>query len=270
MLKRPHYIALGVVVLLTIVLLKLPDRAAANLKLAISGLFLPSFALAGSAEDLAVNSSYALLSRGELILQIQLLQKTNQLWQTYYKQAEEWKRENDRLRDYLGLQRQYPWKLKPARVVGRDTANWWKTITIDRGSRDGVVVNAPVMIGDGLVGRVAEVGLTQSRVVLVGDPNCRVPVLVGDEKNREQGVIAPSSSSPLDDTLVELSYLSRNSKLAAGQPVVTSDLSGVFPKGIVVGQIADFRSVGYGLYKEAQVRLAVKMNRLEEVFVKMP
>src|SRR6185503_17308517 len=157
MLKRPHYIALGVVVLLTILLLKLPARAVDNLKRAISGLFVPAAALAGSAEDLAVNSSYAILSRAELIQQLQFLQTTNQLWQTYYKQAEEWKRENDRLRDYLGLQRQYPWKLKPARVVGRDPANWWKTITIDRGSRDGVVLNSPVLTGEGLVGRVSEV-----------------------------------------------------------------------------------------------------------------
>src|SRR4026208_1253387 len=164
MLNRPHYIALGVVLLLTIVLLKLPTRAKANLKLAISGLFLPADALAGSSEDLAVRSSYALLSRDELIRQLQEQQKTNQLWQIYTRRAEEWKRENDRLRDALGLQRQYPWKLKPARVVGRDPANWWKSITLDRGSRDGVALNSPVLSGDGLVGHIAEVGVTQSRV----------------------------------------------------------------------------------------------------------
>ena len=270
MLKRPHYIALGVVILFTFVLIKLPSRAASNLKLAISGIFLPFFGMAGSAQDLLENSSYALLSRRELTRQLKAQQKTNQLWQAYFKQAEEWKRENDRLRDYLGMQRQNPGRRKLARVVARDPANWWKSISIDLGSRDGVTVNAPVVTGDGLVGRISEVSFAQSRVVLVGDPDCRVSVLVGEEKNRDQGVIAPSSSSPLDDTLVELSYLSRNSKLAAGQPVVTSGIGGMFPKGIVVGQIADFRSVGYGLYKEAQVRLAVKMNRLEEVFVMMP
>jgi len=270
MLNRPHYIALGVVVLLTIVLLKLPTRAKANLKLAIRGLFLPAYALAGSSEDLAVRASYGLLSRGELIRQLQDQQKTNQLWRIYHRQAEEWKRENDRLRDLLSLQRQYQWKLKPARVVGRDPANWGKSIMLDRGSRDGVLLNSPVLAGDGLVGRVSEVGLTQSRVVLVGDPDCRVSVLVGDEKNREHGMIAPVSSSPLDNALVDLTYLSRNSKLAAGQPVVTSGIGGYFPKGIVVGQIAAFWDVGQGLYKDAQVRLAVNMNRLEEVFVMMP
>ena len=270
MLKRPHYIALSIVVLLTLVLLKLPSRAATNLKLAIAGLFVPIFGTVGSASDLTEKSSYGLLSHGELVRQIELLRQTNQLWQIQFRLAEEWKRENDRLRQQLGMPRQFLRPIKLAHVVARDPANWWKTVQIDMGSRDGVRLNAPVLTSDGLVGRVSEVGYGQSQVVLVGDPDCRVSVLVGDEKSREQGMIAPASSSPLDETLVELSYLSRNSKLAPGQIVITSGQGGIFPKGIVVGQIADFRSVGYGLYKEGLVRLAVKMNRLEEVWVMMP
>lgn len=270
MFKRPQYIALGVVIVVTFVLLKLPDRAAANIKIAISGLFLPLFGSSGSLGELVESSSYSLLSRHELIRQLQWQHKTNQLSLLYFRQADEWKRENDRLRDYFNITRQYPWKLQLAKVVARDPVNWWKTITVDRGSRDGVVTNLPVVTPEGLVGRIAGVSLTQSQVVLVGDPDCRVAVLVGDEKSREQGVLAPMSSSPLDHALVDVSYLSRNSKLAPGQVVVTSDVGGVFPKGIVVGQIADFRTIGYGLYKEAQVRLAVNMNRLEEVFILMP
>ncbi len=270
MLKRPHYIALGVVVLLTVLLLKLPTRAAVNIKLAVSGFFLPLFGAAGSLEDVAVKSSYAVLPKGELIRQIQQLQKEKQESQIRLMQADEALRENGRLRQQLGLLRQIPWNLKVARVVARDPANWWRTIKIDAGSRDGVVTNATVLAAEGLVGRVTQVGYAHSQVVLVGDPDCRVTVLVGDDKNREQGVVAPASSSPLDETLVELSYLSRNSKLSAGQLVVTAGHGGIFPKGIVVGQIASFTSVGQGLYKEAYVRLAVKMNQLEEVMVLMP
>ena len=270
MLKRPHYIALGVVIFLTFVLLKLPGRAATNLKLAIRSMFLPLHGVSGSVEDLLNNASYFAVPRSELIRQLEAFQKEKQESRTRQMQADEALRENARLRDQLGIVRQYPWKLKPARVVARDPANWWRTIKIDRGSRDGVVTNAPVVNGDGLVGRVSEVGFAQSQVVLVGDLDCRVSVLVGDEKSREQGMIAPDSSSPLDDTLVDLNFLSRNSKLLPGQLVVTSGQGGVFPKGIVVGQIADFRSVGYELYKKAFVRLAVKMNRLEEVWVLMP
>ena len=92
MLKRPHYIALGVVIVGTLGLLKLPNRAAANLKLAISGMCLPLFGAAGSAEDLTDKASYALLPRRELVRQIGLLQKTNRLWQIHFRQAEEWKR----------------------------------------------------------------------------------------------------------------------------------------------------------------------------------
>jgi rod shape-determining protein MreC len=65
-------------------------------------------------------------------------------------------------------------------------------------------------------------------------------------------------------------YLPRNSHLRAGQKVVTSGEGGIFPKNIVVGQLVDFRSVDYGLYNEARVKLAVRMNTLEEVWVKLP
>src|SRR5207247_7855570 len=124
MSKRPYYIALGVMLVLTLGLLKLPSRAAANLKLAISALFLPLFGAAGSAAELANKSSYALLPRRELVRQIELLQKTNQLWQIQFRQAAEWKRENDRLRDQVGVPRQYPGTPLLGRVVARAPATW--------------------------------------------------------------------------------------------------------------------------------------------------
>ncbi len=268
MLKRSHYIALGVVVLVTVALLKLPGRTALQLKLAISGLFLPLFGLAGSAHHATEKAGNAVVPRAELVRQLEQLQKDNQQLRLHAMQAEETSRENTRLRQQLGMPRQYPWKMKLARVVARDPANWWRTIKIDLGTRDGVVVNAPVLTPEGLVGRVAETGYTHSQVVLLGDPNCRVAVLI--KETGDNGVIAPASSSPLDNTLVDLSYLSRTSKLQAGQMVVTSGLGGIFPKGIVIGQIVDHRSVDFGLYNEARVRLEVRMNALEEAWVMMP
>ncbi len=153
--------------------------------------------------------------------------------------------------------------------MARDPANWWRTIRINLGSRDGISNNAPVLTAEGLVGRVSEVGYAQSQVVLLGDPDCRVAVVVEGD-NRDHGILAPSSSSPLDNTLVDLAYLSRSTQLKAGQRVLTSGLGGIFPAGIQVGQIVDFRSIDYGLYNEARVRLEVKMNTLEEVWVILP
>jgi len=268
MFRRPHYIILGVVILLTAAILKLPSGTSTQVKRALSGLFLPLFGLSDSAHRLSEKARNGLVPRSELLRQLDELQKENQELKIRAMQAQEGERENARLRQYFNFSKQERWKLKLARVVARDPANWWRTIKISMGSRDGVFTNSPVLTAEGLVGRVSEVGYAQSQVVLLGDPDCRVAVMI--EETRDNGVIAPSSSSPLDNTLVDLTYLSRSSPLKAGQRVVTSGLGGIFPKGILVGQIVDFRTIDYGLYNEARVKLEVKMNTIEDVWVKLP
>ena len=149
----------------------------------------------------------------------------------------------------------------------RDPANWWRTVQIDLGSRDGVRENLPVLTADGLVGRVSSVGYTHAQVVLIGDPNCRVSALV-ENPAHDMGVISPGG--PLDNSLVELSYLSGSANLKPGQNVITSGLGGVFPKGIPIGQIVDARPVEYGLYTEARVKLSANLGALEQVWVLFP
>ncbi len=268
MLRRPHYIILGIIILLTVVVLKLPSRTAAQLKLAISGLFLPLFGLSGSAQHLSERVGNTLVPRAEMLRQLEQLQKENQELRVRAAETEEVERENARLRQYFNFSKRERSKLKLARVVARDPANWWRMMRINLGSRDGIVTNSPVLMAEGLVGRVSEVGFAQSQVVLLGDPDCRVAVMIED--THDNGIIAPSSLSPLDNTLVDLTYLSRSSPLKVGQKVVTSGLGGVFPPGILVGQVVDFRTIDFGLYNEARVKLEVKMNTLEEVWVKLP
>ena len=98
------------------------------------------------------------------------------------------RRENARLRQLVGWQQQTSWKLKLAKVVLREPANWWRTAQIDLGSRDGLRVNLPVVTPDGLVGRILTVSLTRSQVVLLGDPNCKVSARVENE-TRDTGII---------------------------------------------------------------------------------
>ncbi len=148
-------------------------------------------------------------------------------------------RENNQLRSALGWQRQMPWKLKLANVVLRDPANWWRTIEIDLGARDGMVENLPVLTAEGLVGRISSVGVTRSQVVLFGDPNCKASALV-ENPAHDTGII--SASGPLDSSLVHLTYLSGSANLKPGQGVVTSGIGGIFPKGIPIGQIVDSRT----------------------------
>jgi rod shape-determining protein MreC len=268
MLRRPHYIALAAVVIVTVILLSLPSQTAARLKLALTALFLPLFGLAGSAQHLAERGADRLVSRQTLLLQLEQLRRENEQLRLLRPQFEALRAENDRMRAQLGFQKQAPWKMRLARVIARDPANWWRNLQIDLGSRDQMRAHLPVITPDGLVGRIAQVHLTHSQVVLVGDPGCRVSALV--DKSREHGIIGPSASAVLDPRVVDLTYLPKTATLQPGQKVSTSGLGGIFPKGIPVGEILDSQPVGHGLYTEARVRLAVDANRLEEVWVILP
>ncbi len=267
MLRRPHYIAFGLIVLVTLVILNLPRQTTARLKLGIGGLFLPLFGLAGTTHELASSTGDSLVSRSELLRQNDSLRRENRQLRLQAMQADETARENDRLHKLLAWQRQAPWKLKLARVVLRDPANWWRTVQIDLGSRDGVKVNMPVLTPEGLVGRVASVSLTRSQVTLLGDPNCKVAARVENDTH-DTGIIG--ASGPLDSDLVDLGYLSRNANLKPAQSVVTSGEGGIFPKGIPIGKIVDVEPVDYGLRAEARVKLAANLNALEEVWVMFP
>jgi rod shape-determining protein MreC len=266
MLKRPHYIALGVVVVLALILLNLPSHTAARLKVGISSLFLPLFGLANSSDQVANKAGDAITTRKELLKQNEALRDENQNLRLQAMQAQETARENARLRQLLDWRQARPWKMKLARVVLRDPANWWRTVQIDKGRLDGLSNNLPVLTMEGLVGRISAVGPATSTVVLIGDRDCKVAAQV--KETRDTGVIG--ATDPLDNSLVTLGFLSKNAKLAPGEDVTTSGLGGIFPAGIPIGKVADSRAVEYGLYTEARVKLAANMGSLDEVWVLFP
>jgi rod shape-determining protein MreC len=267
MLKKSHYIALGLVALLALVVLNLPSRTTARLKLAIGSLFLPLFGLVTSSQQLAEKAGNALTPRSDLVKENESLRREIQQRRLEAVQAGEFTRENERLRQLLGWQKQARWKVKLASVVLRDPANWWRTVQIDLGSRNGLSNNLPVLTPDGfLAGRITSVSFTHSQVVLLGDANCRVAALV--EETRDTGVVG--AGAPFDSSLVDMNYLSSTANLKPGQTVVTSGGGGIFPKGIPIGKIVDTRAAEYGLSTEARVKLAANFGALEEVWVVFP
>ena len=272
MFKQKNYLALGAVVFVAVLVLSLPTRATSRLKLAVGSWFLPLFGLAGAAQQLPADLADSVLPRRELLKQIDTLRRENQQLKLQQLQSAEIARENDQLRVQIGWQigwqKQTPWKLKPANVVMRDPANWWHTAQIDLGSRNGLTNNLAVLSPDGfLVGRISSVGLTRSQIILIGDPNCHVSALV---ENAAHDIGVLTVSGPLDTSLVDLTYLASGANLKSGQNVVTSGLGKVFPPGIPIGQIESARSVEYGLYTEARVKLNVNLGSLEQVWVLFP
>jgi rod shape-determining protein MreC len=266
MFKRKNYLALGAVVLVAVLVLSLPASATSRLKLVISSWFLPLFGLANAAQQLPADLTDDALPRRELLQQINALRHENEQLKTGQLQAAATARENDQLRALFDWKKQVPWQLELAQVVMRDPANWWRTVQIDRGTRDGLRENLPVLTSDGLVGRISSVRLASAQVVLIGDPNCRVSALV-ENATHDIGVL--NASGPLDPSLVELSYLTSGANLQAGQNVVTSGLGGIFPKGIPIGKVVDSQSIEFGLATEARVKLNANPGALEQVWVLM-
>ena len=149
-----------------------------------------------------------------------------------------------------------------ARVVAVSPSNSQLTITIDRGTRQGIDVGMPVVSESGLVGRVSEVATGRSTVLLITDPSSSVGVrLTG---SGEVGVI--TGAGPTEDMAVDL--VSLDTKVDPGEPVVTSGLQkGLFPPQIPVGRVVRVRKPPGALSQEVTIEPAVDLDRLELVKV---
>jgi len=165
-----------------------------------------------------------------------------------------------RLERLLAFRTQFPGRAIGARVIGRDSSQWFAVILVDRGSQDGVRRNAPVVAAEGLVGRVLAVTPTTAQVLLISDARSAVGVVL--QQSREAGVVEGQGQ-----TLLRLKYISRSREITPGELLVTSGLSGMFPRGLPVGAVASVVREQGALYQEAVVRPAASLDHLEEVLI---
>ena len=122
------------------------------------------------------------------------------------------------------------------RVIADLGGAFVRSLLIDAGARDGVAKGQAVVVGQGLIGRIAEVGEVSARALLITDLNSRIPVVV--ETTRDHAILAGDNSD-----LPRLLYLPPNLALQPGTRIVTSGDGGAFPPGLPIGTIA---SVGEG------------------------
>jgi rod shape-determining protein MreC len=168
--------------------------------------------------------------------------------------------EASRLRSLLALKQSEPFASVAARVIGRDPSHWFSSLLVDRGTRDGVRRNDPVVTSEGLVGRVIEVGGSWSRVLLIVDPRSAVSVVV--VRSRETGV-----AEGLGRPLLRVTYLSRDASIQPGDLVETSGLGQIYPRGVPVGTVVGVSRPPGDLFQEAVVRPAVDLGHLDDVLI---
>jgi rod shape-determining protein MreC len=144
-------------------------------------------------------------------------------------------------------------------VIAGGASPEFRTITIDKGSGDGLKPDMAVIAPEGVVGRIILPGSGASKVQLLIDRNAAAGAII--ERTRAQGVVVGSGSAQL-----RMDYVAGSADVKAGDMVVTSGIDGIYPKGFVIGQIESVRR-GAGEYSAIVIRPAVDFSSLEAVLV---
>ena len=143
--------------------------------------------------------------------------------------------ENAQLRDLTKLVPEPPISFVTARVVADSGGAYVRTLMIDAGRDNGVARGQAAMTGEGLVGRVSEVGARAARILLITDLNSRVPVAV--DGTRQRAILAGDNSAR-----PSLRYVDAGGGIKIGDRIVTSGQGGVFPPGLPVGVVVSVDS----------------------------
>ncbi len=167
---------------------------------------------------------------------------------------------NLRLRKLLGLKNQAFARSVSAVVMGSSASTWFQSLTIDKGTKQGIRKGMAVISPSGIVGQIWSVAPNSSKVLLVTDHNSGVDVIA--QRTRARGIVSGS----LDKGPV-MEYVTRNENIREGDRLITSGLDNIFPKGQLVGTVGKVQVNSYGLFQDVSVRLAVDPERIEEVLV---
>lgn len=165
---------------------------------------------------------------------------------------------NARLHQLLELKTHILRRSVAAKVISNSASAWFRTLTVDKGSADGLRKGMAAIAPRGVVGKVISVSDDTAKVMLLTDHNSGLDVIT--QRTRVRGIVAGSmDGNPI------IKYMGRNEDVQPGDRIITSGLDGVFPKGLLVGTIDDVREDGDGLFQEVRLELAVNPSQIEEV-----
>lgn len=173
----------------------------------------------------------------------------------------ETEQENARLRRLLALRERLPLATLSGEVIGREAGGWVRALTINQGSRSGIAQQTPVIVPEGLVGRVVQVRTGASVVQLLNDPNSTVGAAV--QRTRTPGLVEGDAGGVL-----RFKFMARDgTQVGPGDLIVTSGLGNLFPKGLPVGRVVAVEDKGSALFHFAVLAPAVDFARVEEVLL---
>ncbi len=197
------------------------------------------------------------------------LAQTKKLLEDYERtqfEFDEIKRENERLRRLIGIQSEMEYETVIAEVVAKSPQNFYKTLIVNRGKSSGIKKWMPVVAYQDnekcVVGKVIDVQAYSARVHPLIEQTSYIGAMLKD--SRYSGLLI--GQSPLSENCM-LQYIDRRVDIQYGDTVVTSGMGGVFPKGILIGEVVSVSKKRYGIFQEAIVQPKVDFGRLEEVYI---
>lgn len=175
------------------------------------------------------------------------------------------KTENERYENFLGLKElNQDFDIEPAGVVGRAPNERFGSFSIDKGSLHGISAYDPVITKEGLVGYIGEVGLTHAKVITLIDIDIDISAYISQTK--EPGMIS-GDIDLVKQGYTKLSYISKGNNASAGDLVVTSGSGGVYPKGILIGEVVSIESDIGGISTYAIVKPVADISNVSDVAV---
>ncbi len=177
----------------------------------------------------------------------------------------EMKRKVDSYEEFYGIKKQNPdFEFCYGSVVSRDVADAYGSFVLDMGSKDGVEVDDPVIYGEYVVGIVKKVNFSTCVVYTLIDPRVNIGAL--ESGTREYGYVS-GDSAMYKNGLCKLSGLDASTSVVGGGIVCTSGAGGVFPEGLLIGEIVSVHNdeISSGFY--AQVKPFAELSRISDVFV---
>lgn len=194
----------------------------------------------------------------ELLKKVDELSYENKILQQY-------KDENNRLRTLLDLDKKYADYPKiGSEIIGKEPGNWYNIFLIDKGTNDGLEVDMVVLSGNGLVGHIIEVAPNYSKVLSVIDDRNSVSSKV--LRSGDLGIVK-GDLTLVNEGLCRMEYVNAEADIIVGDEIVTSNLSDIYPPGIMIGMVKEIETESHGLTKYALIEPVVDFRHLEEVLV---
>ena len=168
--------------------------------------------------------------------------------------------EFDLLRTQLALPARASYSKLSANVIARDASLWFRRLTIDRGTLDGVKLGMPVATAGGIVGRVVALGLNWAMVQVITDRQAGVGAML--QTSRAMGEVRG-----MDNARCEMKNISSSENVKEGESIVTTGLDRIYPKGLLVGVVERIEDDPNAPWHRLIIKPAASVDRVEHVLV---